>query len=321
MVTVLADQFKARFDGSPDLKHWTHLSDFGPSGAVDGVWECPDLFQITVEGQPELRKWVLKVDALKGTGAEYFIGEFDGTRFINDATDDQILRLDHGNDFYAAQSWSDMPDGRLIWVGWMNNWEYANAIPTSPWRGLFSILRELHLRGFPEGLRLIQKPIEELKELRQLLYYTVDKEIAIVNSQLANLKMDIAVEIQVEFALGTASEFGIKICTGEGEETVIGYDSHLQEMFVDRRHSGDSAFSDKFANVHRAPLTPEQGKISMHIFIDSCSVEVFANYGRIVISDLIFPNTQNLSMEFYARDGDAHMNKLDVWKLDVENKH
>ena len=109
MVTVLADQHKVRFDGSPDLRHWTHLSDFGPAGAIDGAWECPDLFPLAVEGQPELKKWVLKVDALKGTGAQYFIGEFDGTRFINDAPDDQILRVDYGNDFYAAQSWSDMP--------------------------------------------------------------------------------------------------------------------------------------------------------------------------------------------------------------------
>src|SRR6185503_11403082 len=162
MVTALSDQHKVRFDSSSDLKHWTHLSDFGPSGAVDGIWECPDLFPLTAEGQPGLGKWVLKVDALKGTGAQYFIGEFYGTRFINDTTDDQILRVDYGNDFYAAQSWSDEPNDRRIWIGWLNNWHYANLTPTSPWRGLFSIPRELHLRQYPEGLRLIQKPIEEL---------------------------------------------------------------------------------------------------------------------------------------------------------------
>ena len=321
MVTVLADQFKVRFDGSPDLKHWTHLSDFGPAGAVDGVWECPDLFQLTAEGQPERSKWVLKVDALKGTGAQYFIGDFNGKCFTSDATDDQILRVDYGNDFYAAQSWSDMPDGRLIWVGWMNNWEYANAIPTSPWRGLFSIPRELHLRQYPEGLLLVQEPIKELTEMRQSLYHATDTDIDTVNSQLAKLKMDIAAEIQVEFTLSTAREFRVRFCTGDAEATVIGYDTEVQEIFLDRSRSGDSAFSEESAGVHRANLAPQQGKISMHIFIDSCSVEVFANDGRIVISDLIFPNTQNLSMEFYARDGEVHLNKLDVWKLDVENKH
>ena len=315
MVTALSDLHKVRLDASTDLKHWTHLSDFGPAGAVDGIWECPDLFPLVVDGEPERKKWVLNVDALKGTGAQYFIGEFDGTRFISDATDDQTLRVDYGNDFYAAQSWSDVPDERRIWLAWLNNWHYANLIPTSPWRGLFSIPRELHLREYSEGLRLVQEPIKELQELRLSLYHVTNTDVAIVNSQLAKLKMDISAEIQIEFTLGTAREFGIKFCTAKDEETVIGYDARAQEIFLDRCHSGDSAFSDKFAGVHRAHLVPEQGKINLHIFVDSCSVEVFANNGLIVISDLIFPSAQNIDLQFYAQDVDVHLNKLDIWKL------
>ena len=319
MVTVLSDQYKVRFDGSPDLKHWTHLSDFGPSGAVDGIWECPDLFPLAVEGQPERNKWVLKVDALKGTGAQYFIGEFNGTRFINDASENQILRVDHGSDFYAAQSWSDVPNGRRLWIAWLNNWHYANVIPTSPWRGLFSIPRELSLRRYPEGLRLIQKPIEELNTLRQSLYHAMEADTDIVNSQLAKLEIETAAEIQVEVTLGKASGFGIKICMDDAEETVIGYDAQLQEVFLDRRRSGNSAFSAEFADVHRAPLALEQGKINLNIFVDSCSVEVFANHGLVVITDLIFPTTQNTTLQFYARDGDAGLNKVHIWKLVVAN--
>jgi fructan beta-fructosidase len=315
MVTALSDQYKVRFDSSPDLKHWTHLSDFGPSGAVDGIWECPDLFPLPIDDQPERSKWILKVDALKGTGAQYFIGNFDGTRFINDARDDQIRRVDYGADFYAAQSWSDVPDGRRIWIAWLNNWHYANLIPTSPWRGLFSIPRELVLRQYPNALRLIQIPIEELKDLRQSLYHLADANIAAVNSELADLKMDIATEIQAELSIDAAGEFGIKICTGNAEETVIGYDAHAQEIFLDRRRSGDSSFAAEFADVHRAPLALEGGKIRFHIFVDSCSVEVFANDGLVVISDLIFPNAQNLGLQFYTREGDVHLNKLDIWKL------
>jgi len=318
MVTVLADQHEVRFDGSPDFKHWTHLSDFGPAGGVDGMWECPDLFPLTIEDQPELMKWVLKVDVLKGTGAQYFIGDFDGTRFLNDAMNDHSLRVDYGNDFYAAQSWSDMPDGRRIWIGWLNNWHYANVIPTSPWRGLFSIPRDLHLRRYSEGLRLVQQPVAELKQLRQSLYHVTDTEIAPVNTQLADLKMDISQEIKAEFALDTAREFGIKICTGDTEETVIGYDTQTQELFVDRRYSGNSAFSDRFAGVHRSPLPPEGGKIRMHIFVDTCSVEVFGNDGHTVISDLIFPHSQSTSLEFYALGGDIRLNSLEIWKLEVE---
>ena len=318
MVTVLADQHKVRFDGSTDLRHWAHLSDFGPAGAADGVWECPDLFPLTTDGQPELMKWILKVDVLKGIGAQYFIGDFDGARFINDAAEDQILRVDYGNDFYAAQSWSDMPDGRRIWIGWLNNWHYANTIPTSPWRGLFSIPRQLSLRKYPEGLRLIQQPVEELKQRRQLIYHVTDTDTATANSQFAELKLDIAPEIKVEFVLGGEREFGIKICTGNAEETVIGYDVQTQEMFVDRRGSGDSAFSEEFAGVHRGPLRPEGGKIGIHIFVDSCSVEVFGNDGHTVISDLIFPGAPGTKLELYALGGDVHLKTLEIWNLNIE---
>ena len=315
MVTALSDQYKVRFDSSPDLKHWTHLSDFGPAGAVDGIWECPDLFSLPVEGNPEMKKWVLKVDALKGTGAQYFIGEFDGTRFINDAHDDQILRVDHGNDFYAAQSWSDMSPDRRIWIAWLNHWDYANLIPTAPWRGLFSIPRELYLRKYSEGLRLIQKPIEELKALRQTIFQANDTYTDTINPQIARLKLENSLELHAVFTVDSTRKFGIKISMDEAEETVIGYDAEEQEIFLDRTRSGDITFSNDFAAMHRASLLPEQGKISMTIFIDSCSVEVFANDGRVVISDLIFPAAQNVNIQFYARDGDVHLNKFDIWKL------
>ncbi|HJR80002.1 MAG TPA: glycoside hydrolase family 32 protein [Anaerolineales bacterium] len=315
MITVLADEHKVRFDGSSDLRHWSHLSDFGPAGATDGWWECPDLFPLAIENQPEKRKWILKVDVLKSIGAQYFIGEFDGTRFINEAEADQILRVDYGSDFYAAQSWSDEPNNRRIWIGWLNNWHYANDTPTSPWRGLLSIPRELHLRRHPEGYRLVQQPVEELKQLRQSLYHITNSDIDAINSQLSEAKIDIAFEIQAEFVLGTAREFGIKVRTGKAEETVVGYDAQKQELFVDRRHSGDSTFSEKFPGVHRGPLPPEQGKIRMHIFVDGCSVEVFGNDGDVVISDLIFPDSQNARLEFYGRDGDVHVDRPDVWEL------
>ena len=319
MITALSDQHQVRFDSSPDFKHWTHLSDFGPAGAVDGIWECPDLFPLPTEGNPEIKKWVLKVDALKSTGAQYFIGEFDGTRFINDAHDDQILRVDDGNDFYAAQSWSDMPADRRIWIAWLNHWNYANLIPTSPWRGLFSIPREIYLRQYPEGLRLIQRPVKELEALRQSIFHATDTDVDTINSQTIKLTLDNSLEIFTEFSTDSASEFGIKICMGEAEETVIGYDAGKQEIFLDRTRSGYITFSNDFAAVHRASLIPEQGKISMNIFIDACSVEVFANDGRVVISDLIFPTSQKINIEFYAH-GDVGLNKMDIWKLQVENQ-
>jgi fructan beta-fructosidase len=317
MVTALADQQKVRFFGSPDLKHWAHLSDFGPAGMTDNEWECPDLFPMTIEGQPNLQKWILKVDVNYSILGQCFVGHFDGTRFLNDSPNDPFLRVDYGRDFYAAQSWSDEPNNRRVWIGWMNNWDYANAIPTSSWRGLFSIPRELRLRQTTGGLRLLQGPIEELAQYRQSAYHHRKAGLESVNARLAGLNMSAAQEIEVEYELGSAKEVGIKIRRSDTEETVVGYDVQSQAMFVDRRHAGEDSFSDKFAGVHHAPLLLEENKIKLHVFIDVCSVEVFGNDGSAVISDLIFPNPQSLGVEFYAREGNARLNSLDIWKLDL----
>ncbi|HEX6035407.1 MAG TPA: GH32 C-terminal domain-containing protein, partial [Anaerolineales bacterium] len=126
----------------------------------------------------------------------------------------------------------------------------------------------------------------------------------------------IAVEIKVEFAVGTASAFGLKLCTGDHNETLIGYDVESQELSLDRRLSGESAFSDHFAAVHRTSLKPVGGKIDLQVFVDSCSVEVFANDGRTVISDLIFPNTQSMGIKLFAQDGDVALDRLDIWRLE-----
>ncbi|GAB2718683.1 GH32 C-terminal domain-containing protein [Streptomyces bullii] len=89
MAVALSDQHKIAFYSSPDLKHWTHQSDFGPAGATGGVWECPDLFPLPVDGNPKRTKWVLAVNLSPGaiaggSGAQYFIGDFDGKRFTAD---------------------------------------------------------------------------------------------------------------------------------------------------------------------------------------------------------------------------------------------
>ena len=173
MVTVLPDQHKVRFFGSPDLKRWETLSDFGPAGATGGVWECPDLFPLTIESTAGETRWLLDVDlnpggAAGGSGGQYFVGRFDGRTFVNDAPASETLWSDYGKDFYATISFSDIPpsDGRRIWMAWMSNWLYANEEPTSPWRGAMSLPRELSLRRTPAGLRLVQRPVRELESLR-----------------------------------------------------------------------------------------------------------------------------------------------------------
>jgi fructan beta-fructosidase len=318
MAVALADQQKIRFYASVDLKNWVPLSDFGPAGAAGGEWECPDLFPLSVGGQPETRKWVLKVDVLKDVGGQYFVGEFDGTRFVNDAPDHQVLRLDYGNDYYAAQSWADIPaeDGRRIWLGWVNNWEYANVIPTSPGRGMFSIPRELALCDGPEGLRLAQRPITELEQLRTSKCHNVQTDVAVANAALAACgDLGVAYEVRAEFTPGSAAELGIKVRRGGREETVIGCDVSTGVLFLDRRRSGNVGFAPVFPSQCSGPLRPDGDRIRLHIFVDACSVEVFGNEGRTVLSNLIFPDPRSTGIELYAREGDAFVEVLDVWAL------
>lgn len=315
MVTVLSNQYKVRFYGSPNLKQWTPLSDFGPAGDTSGLWECPDLFPLSLQGEAAQQKWVLKVDVQHGIGAQCFIGEFDGQRFVSDI-EGRFQRMDCGADFYAAQSWSDVPDGRRIWIGWMNNWRYANLIPTGDWRGLFTIPREVQLVDDVDGFHLIQRPIAEMQRLRSEHCQITESDVPGANQALSQYNFGIAHEIILEFEFDTAARFGIRVRSGNDESTIIGYDAVSQLLFVDRRNSGDHSFSDQFAKVHSTKLTPTQNKIQLHIFIDSCSVEVFADGGRIVFSDCVFPSEHSQGLELFAEGEDVRINSLDVYRLD-----
>jgi fructan beta-fructosidase len=166
MVVVLSKEKKVRLYASHDLKKWTQLSEFGPAGAWRDpiIWECPDLFPLEVEREPSATKWVLIVNInpggpAGGSGSQYFVGEFDGTRFTPDDAEG-TLWVDYGSDFYAAVTWSNVPesDGRRILLGWMSNWDYTQHIPTSPWRSAMTVPRSLRLERTSKGLRLVQEP-------------------------------------------------------------------------------------------------------------------------------------------------------------------
>jgi fructan beta-fructosidase len=323
MVVALAEERKVRFYASADLRSWTLLSDFGPAGYTSGQWECPDLFELPVDGHPSRRRWVLDVDVnpgapLGGSADQYFVGTFDGTTFRDDNPPSTVLWADHGKDFYASLSWSDLPptDGRRIWIAWMSNWQYANEVPTSPWRGMMTVPRVLSLTAAPEGLHLRQEPIAELRSLRGARWTFPSRQLegSFVPS---GLEGD-ALEIQADFSPGTARGFGLKVRKGRSEETVVGYDVGKAELFVDRRRSGDIGFSPAFPGRHAGPLAPEGNRIRLRILVDRSSVEVFGNDGRTVITDRIFPNPASRGVEVYAEGGSARLISLEAWPLDAE---
>lgn len=324
MAVVLANHRKVSFYGSPDLKAWTHLSDFGPEGAHPvRNWECPDLFELAVEGEPGIKKWILQVDSgmghpWLGSGCQYFVGEFDGERFTNDNPPETQLWMDWGRDFYAAQSYSDVPpsDGRRIVIAWISNWMYARNKPTSPWRGAQSVPREVRLERFEEGLRLTQRPVRELEALR-------GESLRLENLSIAeaNREIDAAgfagntLELQAEMEVGSASEVGLKVLQGEREETLVGFTAAPAEVFVDRSKSGRVGFHETFAGRHSARLPPEEGRIRLRLLLDRSVVEVFAGDGRVAITDRVFPHPASAGLSLYAEGGEARLVKLEAWRI------
>lgn len=324
MILVAGDHI--RFYGSKNLKNWEYLSGFY-GGSTDGVWECPDFFKLPVEGTDDY-KWVLEVDVnpggpYGGSGAQYFIGNFDGNRFINDNPDDTVLWLDYGKDYYAGVSWSNVPesDGRRLWIAWMSNWQYANKVPTSSWRSATTFPRELTLKQYPEGIRMLQCPINELEKLRKKESHWQDvlvgDNLHLLNDQKASC-FELVAEFELDYVSDSdlAHEFGFKVRKSKDQETVIGYNTIENNIFVDRINSGKSDFNEGFPGIHSANLYPEDGKVKMHILVDWSSVEVFGNNGKISITDLIFPDEGSDGIEIYCINGRVMLKNLEINYLD-----
>jgi sucrose-6-phosphate hydrolase SacC (GH32 family) len=287
MVTVLADQHKVRFFGSRDLKKWDTLSDFGPAGATGGVWECPDLFALPVDGDLTKVRWVLDVDinpggVAGGSGGQYFIGTFDGTTFVNENSPDRTLWVEHGKDFYATTSFADIPptDGRRIWMAWISNWLYANLEPTVTWRGAQSVPRELALRRLPEGIRLVQAPIAELKTLRTT---------AAPATGAAAGPMPGSADIEIDLTRGEWRDAGFRLSNAAGEAVIVGVNANPLELFVDRRSSRSTSFHEAYPGRHAGPVRWRNDTIQLRVLFDRSVLEVFANDGESIITDRVYP--------------------------------
>lgn len=304
MAVSLPNEHKVAFYGSADLKRWDRVSEFGPAGATGGQWECPDLVELPVDGDPKNTRWVLKIGLNPGglqggSGEQYFVGRFDGTRFLNENPASVTLWDDYGKDCYCGLTFNNAPKPTLL--GWMSNWQYADKLPTHPWRGQMTIPREVSLKTFADGIRLVQKPVslEALREPRLLAG--------------APLKGK-SFWIEASFDPGRATQSGWKIYGANGAYTTIGYDGLRKELFVDRTHAGDVGFSKDFPARLSAPLTIA-GPLTLHILIDANSVEVFGGGGRVVLTDLIFAGDPTRLNFFSEGAGRARMLSADVWPL------
>jgi len=478
-VMVFAAWDHVKLYGSPNLKDWKHLSDFGRDwGTHAGVWECPDLFPMNIEGTNE-QKWVL-LQSLNpgspngGSGTQYFVGDFDGTDFTVDKDfakafgrveavvptgeifedfengyDDWIVEgeafgeqpatgalsgqqsvdgyegssfvnsfyggdkttgkmqsrpftikkpfinfligggndqlrtrmsliidgkkqksasgkngeqlvwkgwdvkeligktayleivdthpggwghinvdqivfadelaqtaydkamwLDYGRDNYAGVTWSDVPDGRRIFMGWMSNWDYAQVVPTEKWRSAMTIARRLALKRTAQGVRLFSNPVKEIDQLRKKIIPIASQSGKELNIPLKNETKSAAVEVLLTFSIpeNTSSKVTVIAANNKGEQYQIGYDATTNQYFSDRTKTGKVDFSSVFAqNIHYAPRMSTSKEITIRLLLDKASAELFADDGATAITDIFFPSEDFHQFWVETQGGEVHI--------------
>lgn len=320
-VLMLAADDRILFYRSADLRAWEEVSGFGPGhGAHGGVWECPELFELPVDGDPGDTRWVLVVSInpggpAGGSAAQYFVGDFDGWEFTPHGPPEQTLWADGGADFYAVQSWSDVPeeDGRRVWTAWMSNWDYAEDVPTDPWRGAMTVPREVGLTATGDGIRLTQLPVAELEAARTGHQHW---EGELAGGEEIPSFTGTSLDVELEADPGTASVVGLEVLAGENCRTRVGVDLDAGELFVDRTEHGTVEVTPGFRARHTMVLETGGGPVRLRVVLDRSTVEVFGGRGQAVITDLVLPDAGADRLRPYAEGGTAQVSSLDVHGLD-----
>jgi fructan beta-fructosidase len=212
-------------------------------------------------------------------------------------------------------SWSDIQDGRRIYLGWMSNWRYANQVPTEAWRSAMTLPRELSLATTDDGIRLFQKPIAEVSKIRKATESYPKMSVESGNAVSIPLTQSL-MEITIEFEQESSSQFGFIIQHSEEEKTVIGYNAAEEKLFVDRTLSGEHSFSTSFQAIQEAPLKLDLQRLKLQLFLDTSSVEVFANNGEAAITSLIFPSKLGQELILFSNEGATNVLELNVTELD-----
>lgn len=318
-VMILAVGQHMEIYSSVNLKEWKKESEFGAmQGAHGGVWECPDLVEIPVEGTRE-KKWVLICNLnpggpFGGSAAQYFVGSFDGKKFVNESPT-QTKWMDWGKDNYATVTWNNAPDGRCIALGWMSNWQYANNVPTRQYRSANTLARDLTLYREGQELYLKSTPSVEVKKARgkkvSIPSFRVSEKHEIVNLFEDNQG---AYEVEILIQNAGASKIAFCLLNDKGEKVSMYYDLNRKQFVMDRSESGTVDFSKDFPAVTVAPANVDK-ELTLRLFVDRSSIEAFGEDGKFVMTNLVFPSQPYVKMCFEADKNGYAVKTLNVYKL------
>ena len=318
-IMVLAVGQEMQIFSSPNLKDWTFESRFGEGqGAHGGVWECPDLFELPVEGTND-KKWVLLCNLnpggpFGGSATQYFVGSFNGKEFVNEFPS-KTKWMDWGKDHYATVTWSDAPDNRRIAIAWMSNWQYANDVPTSQYRSPNSVPRDLSLFTVDGETYLQSAPSPELLALRD----ASKKRSFKVNGTRTIKEMipgnDGAYEIELTIENQRADVIGFRLYNDKGEEVDMQYNMTEKKFSMDRRKSGDVGFNENFPMLTWTAIESGKDELKLRLFVDKSSVEAFGDGGRFVMTNQVFPSEPYTHIDFYSKGGAYKVDSFVIYKL------
>lgn len=300
MIVAKPLEYMVQIYESTNLKDWKLLSEFGKIGDVAKIWECPSMFKVPIENSDKF-KWVVMISSAGEdtafVGMQYFVGEFDGKKFTPDAQEG-VLRIDYGKDFYAAIPFNNLPakDTHPMIMAWENNWIYGNDIPSEGRRGMFSMPRKLSLVNENGKFHLVQKPVYADNIHTETLTLKANELTEVKTIEMPNNSYRLNLTID----LANSKGFLIDLLKNGEEKSILSYNVTSQKLSFDRTKSGKVDFNKMFPSIESMKVVPQNGILKLDIFVDNSIVEVFANEGRVVLTDLVFPNTKkgNVSISF-----------------------
>lgn len=340
-VMVVAAHTEMCFFTSTNLKDWTYQSSFGGGYG----FECPDLFELPVQNNPHEKKWVLITNVCQnfifgGVGTKYYVGNFDGEKFVCTDLQEVDKWLDYGKDHYATVSFSNVKD-RTIVIPWLGTWQYAYTLPTEQFRGMHGLPRELSLYSHLGHYYLSASPVTEAASLRK-------EEVRIQNTtDIINLdkiipKYDSAFELQMTITPHSSKIIGFDLRNSKDEKVTIYIDVANNRIVMDRSQSGLIDFAaegktqilEKDKNGHYkktainfvndfalgtwAPLKLCKGtSYDLRIFVDKCSIELFVNDGKISMSNQVFPSEMYNQLKFIPTNDSTEIKDVRLYKLSL----
>lgn len=275
--------------GSKDLKEWKYLS----TSTIEGVRECPGFEALPVDGNPNNKKWMFL-----GANGDYVIGSFDGKDFTAET---KVLRGDYGTNYYAAQTWSDEPNGRCVIIAWMPTKRY----PGMPWEQQMNFPTEMTLRTTPAGVKAFRMPVKEIENLYDKTYtwknQTIngEKKLKELNGDLYDMDLELDLSRSSSFEIGLRN---MTISYDAAAKTISCGGAPMRNGIIPNDWvSKNKAEINDTNNLGRAPLTPQNGKIRLRILLDRNTVEIFANDGEVVMSSCFMPEDNNTTYSIRSK--------------------